>query len=149
MLYLPLVNKGEVIGVLLVGSRTAAAYSPEQTILLEHLASQIAAPIENSRLFTKSEEIARIDGITELFNRRHFDERVREEIDRHSRYGDILSILLIDLDNFKKYNDTFGHLAGDRLLVQAIGCWCRRQELSKTPSGHRTRPSGMEEMSSR
>ncbi|MBN1689728.1 MAG: diguanylate cyclase [Dehalococcoidia bacterium] len=119
MLYLPLVNKGEVIGVLLVGSKKAAAYSPEQTILLEHLASQIAAPIENSRLFTKSEEIARIDGITELFNRRHFDERMREEIDRHSRYGDILSILLIDLDNFKKYNDTFGHLAGDRLLVQA------------------------------
>jgi len=121
MLYLPLVNKGDVIGVLLVGSKKPAAYSPEQTILLEHLASQIAAPIENSRLFTKSEEIARIDGITELYNRRHFDERIREEIDRHSRYGDILSILLIDLDNFKKYNDTFGHLAGDRLLVQAAG----------------------------
>ena len=121
MLYLPLVNKGEVIGVLLVGSIKPAAYSPEQTILLEHLASQIAAPIENSRLFTKSEEIARIDGITELFNRRHFDERMKEEIDRHSRYGDILSILLIDLDNFKKYNDTYGHLAGDRLLVQAAG----------------------------
>ncbi len=119
MLHLPLVNKGQVIGVLLVGSMKPAAYSLEQTILLEHLASQIAAPIENSRLFTKSEEIARIDGITELFNRRHFDERMREEIDRHSRYGDILSILLIDLDNFKKYNDTFGHLAGDRLLVQA------------------------------
>jgi diguanylate cyclase (GGDEF)-like protein len=119
MLYLPLVNKGEVIGVLLVGSVKPAAYNPEQSILLEHLAAQIAAPIENSRLFTKSEEIARIDGITELFNRRHFDERMREEIDRHSRYGDILSILLIDLDNFKKYNDTYGHLAGDRLLVQA------------------------------
>jgi diguanylate cyclase (GGDEF)-like protein len=119
MLYLPLVNKGEVIGVLLVGSMKPAAYSPEQSILLEHLAAQIAAPIENSRLFTKSEEIARIDGVTELFNRRHFDERMREEIDRHSRYGDILSILLIDLDNFKKYNDTYGHLAGDRLLVQA------------------------------
>jgi len=119
MLYLPLVNKGEVIGVLLVGSMKPAAYSPEQTILLDHLASQIAAPIENSRLFAKSEEIARIDGVTELFNRRHFDERIREEIERHSRYGDILSILLIDLDNFKKYNDTYGHLAGDRLLVQA------------------------------
>ena len=121
MLSVPLVNKGAVIGVLLVGSMKPAAYTPEQTILLEHLASQIAAPIENSRLFTKSEEIARIDGITELFNRRHFDERMREEIDRHSRYGDILSILLMDLDNFKKYNDTFGHLAGDRLLVQVAG----------------------------
>ena len=89
VLYLPLVNKGEAIGVLIIGSKRVAAYSPEQTILLEHLASQISAPIENSRLFTKAEEIARIDGITGLFNRRHFDERMREEIDRHSRYGDI------------------------------------------------------------
>ena len=121
VLYLPLVNKGEVIGILILGSKKAAAYSPEQTMLLEHLALQIAAPIENSRLFTKAEEIARIDGVTELFNRRHFDERLREEIDRHSRYGDTLSLLLIDLDNFKKYNDTFGHLAGDRMLVHAAG----------------------------
>ncbi|MCX6002640.1 MAG: diguanylate cyclase [Chloroflexi bacterium] len=121
VLYLPLVNKGEVIGVLIIGSKNAAAYNTEQSILLEHLASQIAAPIENSRLFTKSEEIARVDGLTELFNRRHFDERMREEIARHSRYGDTLSMLLIDMDNFKKYNDTFGHLAGDRMLVHAAG----------------------------
>jgi len=121
VLYLPLVNKGEVIGILILGSKRVAAYSPEQTILLEHLALQIAAPIENSRLFTKAEEIARVDGLTELFNRRHFDERMREEIDRHSRYGDVLSLLLIDLDNFKKYNDTFGHMAGDRMLIHAAG----------------------------
>jgi diguanylate cyclase (GGDEF)-like protein len=119
MLYLPMVNKGDVIGVLLIGSKKPNSYSPEHTILLEHLASQIAAPIENSRLFSKAEEIARVDGITGLFNRRHFDERLHGEIDRHSRYGDILSILLLDLDNFKKYNDTYGHLAGDRLLVHA------------------------------
>ncbi len=121
VLYLPLINKGEVIGILIIGSKTPAAYSPEQTLLLEHLALQIAAPIENSRLFAKAEEMARIDGTTQLFNRRHFDERMREEIDRHSRYGDTLSLLLIDLDNFKKYNDTFGHLAGDRMLIYAAG----------------------------
>ncbi len=119
VLYLPLINKGDVIGILILGSKKPGAYSPEQAVLLEHLASQIAAPIENSRLFTKAEEVARVDGITQLFNRRHFDERMKEEIDRHARYGDILSILLLDLDNFKKYNDTFGHLAGDRLLVHA------------------------------
>jgi len=119
ILYLPMVNKGDVIGVLIIGSKKSNAYNLEQIILLEHLASQIAAPIENSRLFSKAEEIARVDGITGLFNRRHFDERLHGEIDRHSRYGDILSILLLDLDNFKKYNDTYGHLAGDRLLVQA------------------------------
>jgi len=119
ILYLPMINKGEVIGVLLIGSKKANAYSLDQTVLLEHLASQIAAPIVNSRLYAKAEEVTRVDVITGLFNRRHFDERLREEIDRHSRYGDILSILLIDMDNFKKYNDTFGHQAGDRILVQA------------------------------
>ncbi len=119
VLYLPLVNKGSVIGVLILGSKKAQAYTPEQMMLMEHLAIQIAAPIENSRLYAKTEEVARVDGITGLFNRRHFDERLREEIDRHSRYGDMLSLILIDLDNFKKYNDTFGHQAGDRILVRA------------------------------
>ncbi len=119
MLYLPMINKGEVIGVLNIGSRKPNSYSVEKIVLLERLASQIAAPIENTRLFAKSEEAARVDSVTGLFNRRHFDERLRSEIDRHSRYGDILSILMLDLDNFKKYNDTYGHLAGDRLLAQA------------------------------
>jgi len=119
ILYLPMINKGEVIGVLIIGSKKPDCYSLEQSVLLEHLAAQIAAPVENSRLFAKTEQIARIDPITGLFNRRHFDERLRSEIDRHSRYGDVLSILLLDLDNFKNYNDTYGHIAGDRLLAQA------------------------------
>lgn len=119
VLYLPLINKGDVIGVLIMGSKKPNDYNPDQVVLLVHLASQISAPIENSRLFTKAEEVARVDAITGLFNRRHFDERMKEEIERHARYGDILSILLLDLDNFKKYNDTFGHLAGDRLLIHA------------------------------
>jgi diguanylate cyclase (GGDEF)-like protein len=117
--YLPLINKGEVIGVLILGSKKPEAYSAEQITLLERLSAQIAAPIENSRLYAKTEAIARVDAITGLFNRRHFDERLREEIIRRTNYGDTFSLILIDMDNFKKYNDTFGHMAGDRILVLA------------------------------
>ncbi len=115
--YLPLINKGEVIGVLILGSTKPEAYSAEQITLLEQLSVQIAAPIENSRLYAKAEATARVDATTSLFNRRHFDERLREEIVRRTDYGDTFSLILMDMDNFKKYNDTFGHMAGDRILI--------------------------------
>jgi diguanylate cyclase (GGDEF)-like protein len=117
--YLPLINKGEVIGVLILGSKKPEAYNAGQINLLERLSAQIAAPIENSRLYAKAEAVARVDAITGLFNRRYFDERLREEIIRRTDYGDTFSLILIDMDNFKKYNDTFGHMAGDRILVLA------------------------------
>ena len=116
--YLPLLVKDEVIGSLIVGSRRPNAYSLEQLNLLERLAHQISMPAENARLYSRAEQRARVDELTGLFNRRHFDETLGQEIDRHSRYGGKLSLLLIDLDNFKGYNDTLGHLAGDKLLAQ-------------------------------
>jgi len=118
IVYLPLVVRGEGIGSLIVASRRAAAYTPEQIRLLERLALQIATPIENSQLYARVEERARIDELTGLFNRRHFEERLKEEIARHSRYGNAFSLFMLDLDNFKTYNDIYGHLAGDVLLGQ-------------------------------
>jgi diguanylate cyclase (GGDEF)-like protein/putative nucleotidyltransferase with HDIG domain len=118
IVYLPLVVKGEAIGSLIVASRQPNAYTPGQVHLLERLASQIAVPVENSRLYAKAEQRARVDELTGLFNRRHFDERLGEEIDRHSRYGGMLSLIFLDLDFFKAYNDKHGHIAGDKVLAQ-------------------------------
>jgi len=118
IIYLPLLVKGETTGSLIIASRRPKAYSPGQVRLLERLAFQIAVPVENSRLYAKAEQRARIDELTGLFNRRHFDERVKQEIDRHSRYRGMLSLLLLDLDFFKDYNDKKGHLAGDKVLAQ-------------------------------
>jgi diguanylate cyclase (GGDEF)-like protein/putative nucleotidyltransferase with HDIG domain len=118
IVYLPLVVKGEAIGSLIVASHRPNAYAPGQVHLLERLASQIAVPVENSRLYAKAEQRARVDELTGLFNRRHFDERLGEEIDRNSRHGGMLSLIFLDLDFFKAYNDKHGHIAGDKVLAQ-------------------------------
>ncbi|MFC1907038.1 diguanylate cyclase [Chloroflexota bacterium] len=121
VVYVPLIAKGEVIGSLIVASRHPDAYSQRQVKLLEQLSSQIAMPIENSRLYAKSEQLARVDELTGLLNRRSLDEQIRSEIGRHSRYGGIFSIIILDLDFFKAFNDNYGHLAGDKLLKQISG----------------------------
>ena len=116
--YLPLIVKGKAIGILTVASRHPNAYSQRHIKLLEQLASQIAMPIENSQLYAKAEERARIDELTGLLNRRSLDELIASEIGRHSRYGGVFSIIILDLDSFKAFNDNYGHLAGDKLLRQ-------------------------------
>jgi diguanylate cyclase (GGDEF)-like protein/putative nucleotidyltransferase with HDIG domain len=118
VVYLPLSVTGRVIGTLILASRKPNAYSRSEIRLLERVALQIAAPIENTQLYARAEQKSRIDELTGLFNRRHFEERLKEEVARHSRYGDPFCILMLDLDNFKTYNDVYGHPAGDNLLGQ-------------------------------
>jgi diguanylate cyclase (GGDEF)-like protein/putative nucleotidyltransferase with HDIG domain len=118
VLYLPLSIKEQGIGSLVLASGRPNAYSPRQIRLLEQVARQIATPIENAQLYARAEQRSRIDELTGLFNRRHFEERLKEEIARHSRYGNLFSIFLLDLDSFKTYNDVYGHPSGDVLLSQ-------------------------------
>jgi diguanylate cyclase (GGDEF)-like protein/putative nucleotidyltransferase with HDIG domain len=118
IVYLPLIITDRSIGSLMLASRKPNAYSSRQIRLLEKVALQIAAPVENAQLYAQVEQKSRIDELTGLFNRRHFEERIKEEIARHSRYGDVFSIFMLDLDNFKTYNDVYGHPAGDVLLSQ-------------------------------
>ncbi len=118
IIYLPLLIKDYSIGCLTLASRRCNAYSPKQIRLLEQVASQISTLTENAELYAKAAQRARIDELTELFNRRHFEERLKEELSRHSRYSGVFSLLLLDLDNFKLYNDTYGHPSGDAILKQ-------------------------------
>ncbi len=119
--YLPLIVKDETIGSLIVASRQSNAYSQRHLNLLQHLASQVAMPIENSRLYAEVEEKAHIDELTGLLNRRSLDEVMSSEINRHSRYGGVFSLIILDLDSLKAFNDKYGHLAGDRLLRKIGG----------------------------
>jgi len=121
IVYLPLIAKGKAIGSLIVASCHPNAYSQRHIMLLEQLASQIAMPVENSQRYAKAEEKAHVDELTGLLNRRSLDELITSEIGRHSRYGGILSIIILDLDSFKAFNDNYGHLAGDKLLREIGG----------------------------
>jgi diguanylate cyclase (GGDEF)-like protein len=114
--YIPLIVGNKVIGVLMVASRNPKVYSTKQVKLLEELSAQIAWSVENSRLFAKAEQMARIDGLTGLLNRNSFDEIISNEIGRHMRYGGVFSVVIIDVDSFKEINDTYGHLTGDDIL---------------------------------
>ena len=73
---------------------------------------------ERSRVQAELERLVTLDPLTELFNRRHFFELTQKEMDRCQRYNRPLSVIMLDIDKFKRVNDMFGHLAGDRVLVQ-------------------------------
>ncbi|MFC1913791.1 diguanylate cyclase [Chloroflexota bacterium] len=115
---LPLIAKGEAIGSLVIASDKPNAYDEKNIMVLEQLSSQIAMHVENARLYARVEEKARIDELTGLFNRRSLDEMMIAEIGRHSRYGGLFSLIILDLDTFKIFNDNYGHLEGDKLLKQ-------------------------------
>jgi len=108
----PLFMYGECEGVIAVQSTRAGAFGPESQRLLEALALQIASALQNAHLY----ELAMVDGLTGLYVRRYFDARIEEEVERAKRYKNAFSVIMMDIDDFKKLNDTYGHLVGDRVL---------------------------------
>ena len=118
----PLEIHGVVEGALAVQSRAPHAFAPGRARLLEAIGAQAAVALENARLY----ELAMVDGLTGLFVRRYFDARLDEEIERSKRFGTDFSVVMMDIDDFKKLNDTYGHTVGDRLL-RGISEAIRRQ----------------------
>jgi diguanylate cyclase (GGDEF)-like protein len=116
IIYQPIIISNEIIGTLIVASRQKYAYNQRHLKLLEQLATQIAIPIGNARLYAKTARMARVDELTGLLNRRSLDEVLPSEINRHSMYGGVFSLVIVDLDSLKTINDHYGHLAGDKLL---------------------------------
>jgi len=108
----PLFMYGGCEGVIAVQSTRVAEFRPDHQRLLESLGLQIAAALQNAHLY----ELAMVDGLTGLFMRRYFDARIEEEIERSKRYGAPFSVVMMDVDDFKKLNDEYGHLMGDRVL---------------------------------
>ncbi|MCK4963966.1 MAG: diguanylate cyclase, partial [Dehalococcoidia bacterium] len=112
----PLWSKSTILGVMVAACRHPREFTDEDIDLLQDIASQIAVGIENSRLFAEASHSATTDGLTGLYNHRYFQERLEEELARVQRFGGECSLIMLDLDHFKIYNDLFGHVAGDGVL---------------------------------
>jgi diguanylate cyclase (GGDEF)-like protein len=116
---LPLVYKDEVIGLIDVGeSRTMRRWTDDDKRLLQAIADQAAIAIVNARAYARLAEQAITDGLTGLSNHRHFNEHLRQEVTTARRYGQELSLMMVDVDEFKAFNDRFGHPQGDRVLAE-------------------------------
>ena len=114
-LAIPLGLDGRESGVLYLSPKEAD-FSDDARELAHWLGSQASIALENARLHRLVERQANTDGLTELPNRRHFEEALEAEISRAERFGGSLALILADLDDFKQVNDRYGHQTGDDVL---------------------------------
>jgi len=117
-MYIPLVSFGKTLGVLVLDSDRQGAFHASDTQPLESVADICATAIQNAYYVDRVKQLAYLDGLTGIFNRRFFEMRIAQEIERARRFGSGLGVVMIDIDQFKRLNDEFGHLLGDEVLRQ-------------------------------
>jgi diguanylate cyclase (GGDEF)-like protein/PAS domain S-box-containing protein len=113
---IPLVQGKKIIGILSAISKNVDAFNQKQIRLLETVASQISITLQNVKMYERMKELAIIDELTGIYNRRFFYLAANKEIERAVRYSKDLSLIIIDIDHYKDVNDHFGHMAGDKVL---------------------------------
>src|SRR5207244_1933886 len=112
----PLIFFGEKLGVLALDRASHDAFDQDEIQPLESVADICAAAIQNANYFERMKQLAYVDGLTGIFNRRYFEMRIAEELERASRFMGRMSVIMVDIDHFKRLNDEFGHLLGDEVL---------------------------------
>jgi diguanylate cyclase (GGDEF)-like protein len=118
-LAVPIPGEVDTIGFIAIYSRSPTHRFEEETIReVEELAKRAGPAIENARRFREARQLADLDALTGLHNRRYFHETLAREVARAQRYGRRLALVVLDLDDFKAINDRIGHLSGDAVLAE-------------------------------
>jgi len=112
----PLTSGKIVLGVLRIDNPKAETFNSEDLRFLSTIADLGAVAIENALLYQRTRELAIRDGLTNLYLRRYFSQQLNHEVIRAMRNDSQLSLIILDIDKFKSYNDKFGHIAGDIVL---------------------------------
>lgn len=115
---IPLISFGQTLGVLTLHSTQPNAFRESDLQSLESVADICANSIQNAHYVERVKQLAYLDGLTGIFNRRFFELRIIEEIERARRYASGMAVIMADIDQFKRLNDEFGHLLGDEVLRQ-------------------------------
>jgi two-component system cell cycle response regulator len=119
----PLMRGDRVMGVIaLYGRPTLEPFDVTDVHTLAAFASQASVAIENVLLHQETQQLSITDGLTGLWNRRYLELSLRKEIERASRFKRPLSVLMVDIDRFKRVNDRYGHQRGDEVLVEVTRC---------------------------
>ncbi|MBN1980216.1 MAG: diguanylate cyclase [Chitinivibrionales bacterium] len=108
--------RGIMKGLIIAIGPVSETYDSSHANLLGLVATQTSITLERASYFRRQEELASRDGLTNLLNHRMFQETIRAEIERARRYNRPLSLVMFDIDHFKKFNDTYGHPVGDEIL---------------------------------
>jgi diguanylate cyclase (GGDEF)-like protein len=126
---IPLVSFGQTLGVLVVDNAQLRTFRAGDVQSLESVADICATAIQNAYYVERVRQLAYIDGLTGIFNRRFFELRILEEIERSRRFESKMAVIMLDIDHFKRLNDELGHLLGDEVLRQVSSIF--NQQLRK------------------
>lgn len=121
LLSVPLIREDRILGVLnLINKTEAWGFTSEDQDFLSTLCINAAVAIDNARFLEEVEKRAVTDSLTGLYNHREFQKRLHEEVERASRYRKEFSLIMLDIDHFKSFNDTHGHPVGDAILKEIV-----------------------------
>ena len=132
ILKLSLLSRSKDLGSIVLVTQNQSGFTTENVQLLETISHQIGVAVDNAWLFEKANQLSITDELTGLYNHRHFSSVLQSEIQRAQRYGGALSLIMLDLDGFKEYNDHFGHVSGDAALKafgQTLGSSLRQTDI--------------------